>query len=326
MSQGPYSIGRKVQNVQVYAITGWKGHGKDTFANSIVGFNDSFVITHFAAPLKRMSGKIFGLTDAQMNEPSLKEAPLDRPIVMDLFLQQMQKETGLDIQPASMVGHTPRQVLQYFGTEYVRKVQNDFWVQKVVEFVQNHPNKKVLIPDCRFPNEAAAVWGVGGKVIRVLRLDLPLPKDAHPSEQEIENIKPDLLIGKVSSDMSLQTRIARLVSMNRFDSALTYDHRSAQKIIEMYGEKSSIEACAKEAGVRHKDPGPIKFILNYYGVQVRSGGSNKVRHRRADGVDQKFCGRCKDWKATGDFNLSAKSWDGLGGICRPCAAQDNKDR
>lgn len=319
-------VWRKVQNVQVYAITGWKGHGKDTFANSIVGFNKSFVITHFAAPLKRMSGRVFGLTEAQMNDPKLKEAPLEKPIVMDLFLAQMREETGLDIQPANMIAYTPRQVLQYFGTEYVRKVQDDFWVQKIVEFVRNHPKKKVLIPDCRFPNEAAAVWGLGGKIIRVLRLDVPLPEDAHPSEREIENITPDLLIGKVSSDMSLQTRIAKLVAMNRFDSALIYDYRSAQRAVSLYAANGSLESCASELRLRHKDPGPIKFVLRYYGVPLRQGGASKVAHRIVDGVDQKFCPRCKSWKATGDFNLSAKSWDGLCGICRLCASQDNKDR
>jgi hypothetical protein len=198
-----------------------------------------------------------------MNDPVQKEAPLSAPINMDLFVERMRAETGLGIEPAGMVATTPRQVMQYFGTEYVRKIQDDFWIQKVLKFVRSRD--RVLIADCRFINEADAIRSIGGHVIRVVRLDLPVSQDLHPSEAQIGQIEPDLLIGKLSSNLTMQTRIARLLSMNRFSSCKTYDYRRVEKLLELYGSGVSIERCVGALGVKHKGPDVVKFILSYYG-------------------------------------------------------------
>ncbi|MBQ3543401.1 MAG: hypothetical protein IJA34_00175 [Lachnospiraceae bacterium] len=48
-----------------------------------------------------------------------------------------------------------RQLLQYVGTDVVRKKKPDYWVDFIIDFLNLFENEwnYVLIPDCRFPNE-----------------------------------------------------------------------------------------------------------------------------------------------------------------------------
>ena len=238
---------------ELYGITGRKGHGKDTFAALVEKANDSFSRTHFAAALKHMSGRIFGLTEGQMHDPALKEQPLSHAVTMDLFVEAMRKETGLAIQPRGKVATSPREVLQFFGTDYVRAVQGDFWIQRTCSEVVN--KRQVLIPDTRYPNEADALRGLGGLVIKVVRIDAQPSTDGHSSETQIDNIDPDLLLGVKTGDLSLAERVAGLVAMNRFSGAVRYDYRRATAAIQAYHGGASIEqVAAKHLGAKNLEP------------------------------------------------------------------------
>ncbi len=160
---------------QVFGILGEKGHGKDTFAKLVladaakrprsfaeaIGFRNNdrraFRVTHFAEALKRMAGEVWGLTEEQMHDPAMKESLLPAPIEMDVQLDAARRVTGLEaMKPAGMVAKTPREVLQFFGTEYVRATQDNYWVEQVRLNILNG-REDVLIPDTRFKNEADAV-------------------------------------------------------------------------------------------------------------------------------------------------------------------------
>jgi len=309
------------RRLEVYGISGNKGHGKDTFANLITQANTSYKVVPFAGALKRMSARIFGLTYAQMNDPSLKEIPLPHARDMDLFVPAMKAETGLHIQPAGKIAHSPREVMQFFGTEYVRRIQDDYWIQKLLAEVGN--SRQVLIPDVRFPNEAAALRSYGGIIIKVERIDAPVPKDGHLSETEMAKIIPDLLVGARTGDLSLPSRIARLIAMNRFDSATSYDYRKSKEAIASYTSGKSAEESSLLLG--HKHPYALYNTLDYYGVQRRKQAPNRVHHKVVDGVVGKFCIRCV-WQPLIEFNMSTKAWDGKHSLCRACASLDHKDR
>jgi hypothetical protein len=328
---------------EVYGISGSKGHGKDTFARLVLEAIErhgesrrkverprrgqpkkTFTVAPWAGALKRIAGRVFGLTHEQMHDPSLKEAPLKAPIQMDMFVQAMISETGLNIQPAKLIAHSPRELMQYLGTEYVRKAQDDYWVQRLLADIREE--RRVLVPDTRFINEAKAIWSVGGKIIKVVRIDAPENKDGHASETESSGIKPDLLLGVRTGDLSLPKRVAYLIACGKFDAACRYDYRLATQAMEAYVSGTSAEESARLLGQNHKHPYVLYNLLDYYGVPRRKQVKGRVEHKVIDGVVSKWCSACSGWKTLGDFNDNSKSWDGLAGLCRGCASEANKNR
>jgi hypothetical protein len=309
---------------EVYGITGEKGHGKDTFAKLVLEQSTSFQVFHFAAALKTLAGKVCGLSEEQMSDPSLKETPLGMALPLDLFLAALRRETALDLQPRAKIAYTPREVLQYLGTEYVRTVQQDYWVQHLLQRI--HAKRRVLVPDVRFPDEEAGLRSIGGLIIKVVRIDAPLSQDAHPSEVAIREIRPDLTIGARTGDLSLPRRVASLIARNKFENALQYDYTRAKEAISSYTSGVSAEASARLLGTRHSTPYCLYALLDYYGVPRRKQDPKRVPHRFEDGVEYKVCSECSVSKSIKSFNSNIKAWDGLSSLCRECASVANKER
>lgn len=167
----------------------------------------------FADRLKKGCVNVIGLPRPMFYDTILKETPFDRPIDLDSHLERFSEEFELPLQPRGKLAHSPREVLQYVGTEYVRTVQESFWVYSLLRGMtscedcrRNVPHDCStglrgrsstpgihLIPDCRFVNEAAAIRSVGGKVVRIVREGMP-PADTHASESEMARIEPDVTI------------------------------------------------------------------------------------------------------------------------------------
>ena len=195
---------------EVYGILGNKGHGKDTFAKLVQEANPNFKITHFAKSLKEMAGRVFGLTHDQLYNQDFKEVPLSQPIEMDIYLEQMRKESSLPLLAAGKVATNPREVLQYLGTEYVRRAQDDFWIQMLTQEVQEaQGTPQVLIPDTRFINEAKALKRIGAHTIKIVRTDQPKSADTHSSEVEMATIPVDLTLEVGEGDFDFLKRSAQ---------------------------------------------------------------------------------------------------------------------
>lgn len=184
---------------KLIGIGGKYGSGKDFFATMIASIRPGIKIVHFADDLKEMAVSIFGLTMHQVYDPIgkatpfVKPAPMDdfmpgmgsvqsatAPIVMDDFVTQMSAATGLDILPRGIVAETPRHILQYFGTEYVRSIKNSYWIDRTMRKVSG---SGTLVPDMRFPDEVNAIRDAGGLVVRLIRDGDVATTDAHVSER-----------------------------------------------------------------------------------------------------------------------------------------------
>jgi hypothetical protein len=64
---------------------------------------------------------------------------------------------------------TPRYILQYWGTEVIRRsFHDDMWVASL-EYRLMNSKDDIVITDCRFPNEIKAIRAAGGKVVRIKR-------------------------------------------------------------------------------------------------------------------------------------------------------------
>ena len=318
---------------ELYGIMGRKRHGKDTFAKAVVAAAQAMhkpsacEITHFADPLKAMAQTLFGLTWEQLHDDNLKESVLPVPIVLDLYVNAMRAVTGLpNIEAAALVASTPRQVAQFFGTEYVRRAQDDYWIHRTIDNLRtgtSRARRRVLIPDTRFPNEVTAIRAAGGKIITVVRIDALPSTDGHSSESLIDTIEPDLLLGVRTGDLALVERAAKLIAWNKFDRAKSLDYRIVKPALEAYAGGASAEDAAAILG--HRSASTMYFLAGYYGMSTRARPSRqRVAHELRDNKEHKWCSKCSTWKPLREFNVCFNAWDKLSGWCRGCAAVGNQ--
>jgi len=79
---------------------------------------------------------------------------------------------------------TAREVMQFVGTEFFRKIYEPVWAEGTLNRITEHGSQMAVITDCRFPNEVEAVKKRGGKVIRLTRGQHS--SDAHASELALD--------------------------------------------------------------------------------------------------------------------------------------------
>jgi len=148
----------------IIGICGFIGSGKDTIADYLVN-NHGFRRESFANSLKDAVAAVFGW-DRVLLEGRTKEAREWREQRDEWWSNRL----GMDI--------TPRWVLQNWGTEVCRRgFHDDIWIASL-EHRLLKSNDDIVISDCRFPNEIAAIKKAGGIVIRVKRGEEPVWFDA----------------------------------------------------------------------------------------------------------------------------------------------------
>lgn len=185
--------------IEIIMLGHRKRAGKDTLAGLIVknelqarGLNkESFTFEDslkegmdlyrfaFADSLKRSCKDLFNLSDEQVFGDELKEVIDER------------------------YGKTPREILQWFGTQ-MRTIDPDIWCRKVAEEIENSyemwGTNKIIITDFRFPNEGEYIlkfkermeaekgWKVIVKFVRIDNPNLPpLDMNDHVSETALHN-------------------------------------------------------------------------------------------------------------------------------------------
>lgn len=118
-----------------------------------------------------------------------------------------------------------RHILQYVGTDVVRKKMPDFWVDFILSILKlfNKEWDYVIIPDTRFPNEISKFVDNGFDVthIRVERTNFesPLTKEQqqHPSETALDNIKPDFCIDNDGTIDDLKIKVSDFIKEKLYE-------------------------------------------------------------------------------------------------------------
>lgn len=162
----------------IVAICGRRRTGKDTLANALVRLG-GFVHVKFADPLKAGARAIFGFTEAQVEHDSKDH-----------------------VDPAW--GVTPRQALQWLGTEvmqfHIRELLphqgRDFWARQLVRRIQS-VDGAVVVSDVRFLHEFQALKDAFGERLLVVRTTREgyvrdQTSDSHTSELDVDAIPADL--------------------------------------------------------------------------------------------------------------------------------------
>lgn len=144
----------------IIGICGFIGSGKDTVADYLVNFHE-FRRESFANTLKDAVSAVFGW-DRIMLEGKTKEARAWREQVDAWWAERLE-----------MPALTPRWVLQYWGTEVCRSgFHDDIWIASLENKIRDSRDD-IVISDCRFPNEIAAIKRAGGTIVWVQRGELP---------------------------------------------------------------------------------------------------------------------------------------------------------
>jgi hypothetical protein len=140
----------------IIGVCGLIGAGKDTIADYLVNIHQ-FRRESFANTLKDAVSSVFGW-DRELLEGRTRHSREWREQVDPWWAERL-----------NMPNLTPRWVLQYWGTEVVRKAFHDnTWIASLENKLRKTTDD-VVISDCRFPNEIAAIKRAGGMVIRVHR-------------------------------------------------------------------------------------------------------------------------------------------------------------
>lgn len=170
--------------MRIIALHGKAGAGKDTFADRLVE-KHGFVKRGFADPLYEEVAAAFGVTVEWLRDRTRKEVP--QP---ELALEYCKDNDFA----WAMAGEwddfhetrSPRWVLQKWGTEYRRGQNDQYWLARMAVFYQQHRlTHGVVIPDCRFENEAQWVKRFYGTIIEIRRTGLPA--GAHASDARLPN-------------------------------------------------------------------------------------------------------------------------------------------
>lgn len=139
----------------IIGVCGLIGSGKDTIADYLVNIHE-FKRESFANTLKDAVAHIFGW-DRELLEGRTRSSRAWREQTDEWWSNRL----GMNI--------TPRWVLQYWGTEVARAgFHDDIWIASLENKLRKITDD-VVISDCRFPNEIAAIKSAGGQVIRVRR-------------------------------------------------------------------------------------------------------------------------------------------------------------
>ena len=159
---------------QTYGLIGLSGYarsGKDTVAKILI---DKYGYTRI------------GFAD------SIREFLLRiNPILSDGHrLGEYVKMYGWEITKAQT---EVRRLLQETGTVARDMFGADFWVSQVVREMGKNPDKKYVITDVRFQNEASMIKLNGGQIWRVERPEVSAINN-HISESDMDNYTPDQLI------------------------------------------------------------------------------------------------------------------------------------
>ena len=189
--------------MKIISFYGFKGCGKDTAAFMANEFLADYSIPStrlaFADALREEVLAAFpGITMEDLQHRTIKETP-HGSLTVDSCLNEGFRKVMINLNSGAGIQGvaSPRQIMQWWGTEYRRAQNPNYWLDRFTErAVQANVTGDafLFVTDMRFINEAVWLNTMGARLVRVVR-DAVVPElllGLHPSETEQLLISADV--------------------------------------------------------------------------------------------------------------------------------------
>lgn len=208
------------QPFHIIGLTGPKGSGKDTVAH-LLRTHAGFYSLSFADGLREEVCDAWNIEPLYLIRPETKEHPLSdlalRKCLSDAFVARMvlwHADHGqtLDLDAP----RSPRQIMQWWGTEYRRAIDPDYWVLQLERRIERAliagDQTRLVVTDCRFANEVQTIRSAefGGALWQVTRPGCTVPAGSHVSEVTGAGFEPDAIIDNSGDMRHLQQQVLGL--------------------------------------------------------------------------------------------------------------------
>lgn len=208
------------------------GVGKDTSGDYLAS-KYGFTKDRFARSLKDMCMELFSLSSADVDTEEGKSREFDTPVTYTkhldavVFSRVFSDLRGCGIDPShlevpsseSWLGRklrTPREVLQFVGTDVIRNYFPDYHLEMLLARASSSAH--VAVCDVRFPNEAYALKSAGGVLVNVVRPVTAVGGgvSAHKSETALDGFKWDYVVENTGSFEDLYKQLDSVMTLSLF--------------------------------------------------------------------------------------------------------------
>ncbi len=198
---------------KIVAFAGSKGSGKTTAFEEVLNNFPGVTELTFAGKLKNVCSEIFNLDQSKLHLQDYKEKYLDEPV--NLEKEQLTKiieafgyTADYDTHVRSHVGmilETPRQLLQYIGTDVLHKVDPEIHIKSVLKQLPN--DGLVVITDLRFKQEFDYFNdNFKGEFVPFYinnnKAEVAAEGDTHKSEKDLQTFKHKCVL--INNNLSLE--------------------------------------------------------------------------------------------------------------------------
>jgi len=231
--------------MKIIGITGPKNSGKDTSADFLKELGKSNGKISFAGPLKEICSIVFDIAPEVFEDRTLKEEPFNTPFALtSRMLRNVKKEMvkmldpvkyAFSVEKASINGlehvvmHSPREILQFIGTNFIRTRIDPEWHVKASfsdERLARVGDGVFCVTDVRFVNEYQYLANKFGDDFTGLYISRPCAEEdlksaTHPSELQVVEVKKLIPDGNIiKNDGSLED-LKKTLNTLKLDKALT---------------------------------------------------------------------------------------------------------
>ncbi|NQW92674.1 MAG: hypothetical protein HQ446_01310 [Polaromonas sp.] len=187
----------------IIGLSGPAGSGKDTVADLLVK-HAGFTKMAFADPLRLEVVQAFAIDLSFLTQRETKETPmrclainrcLDEGFVARMIVMHTLRGDRLDLDAP----RSPRQIMQWWGTDYRRHQFAGYWIGQTEALVKHlwseRTARDIVITDVRFADEAQLVRHTfGGHLWQIERDGVGIAPGSHISETTGSAFKPDVVI------------------------------------------------------------------------------------------------------------------------------------
>lgn len=156
----------------IISLSGRLRSGKGEMAN--ICAKKGFKRMYFALPLKELCADLLDVSVDELNKLKNNNTTIDISCPKD-FVDIVSERTDVphDVVETKLLNkhlHTVREMLQFIGTDIIRKYDQDWHVNKIMEMIE--PNKNYVFEDTRFPNEKKLIEELGGDCWFIVRPEI----------------------------------------------------------------------------------------------------------------------------------------------------------